>query len=154
MVSPYLENNQLIIHTRLIYHRLVTYYKFTSPKHPHNVTTTFTIQGNRVKSTNNPLGGSTQTSHSVRYLYNMRSPFPSCFLFSLSPALQGDFPDYIPTAEIEETYGNFFVRIDEERNENNYTCRKLLLRNDEIQVCYTFFLQSGPVELVACGSVV
>ena len=30
-----------------------------------------TIQGNIMKSTNNPLGGSTQTSHSVRYLYSM-----------------------------------------------------------------------------------
>ena len=33
----------------------------------HNVTATLTIQDNRVKSTNNPPGGSTQTSHSARY---------------------------------------------------------------------------------------
>lgn len=35
----------------------------------------------------------------------------------------------------EESYGNFCVRIEEERVENNYTCRKILLRNNEIEVC-------------------
>ena len=77
--------------------------------------------------------------------------------------VQGDFPDYIPTKttaeesgedgddkdkeeedgeeleeletkKLEEVYGNFYVRVEEERVENNYTCRKILLRNDEIPV--------------------
>ena len=61
--------------TRLIYHLsiylLQIYWSHPSHKLPHNVTATLAIQGNRVKSTNNPRGGSTQTSHSVRYLYRM-----------------------------------------------------------------------------------
>ena len=74
--------------------------------------------------------------------------------------MQGDFPDYIPTStaaegsgeeeeekeedseeleeletkKLEEVYGNFYVRVEEERFENNYTCRKILLRNNEIPV--------------------
>ena len=52
-------------------------YNFTFKYHPshkllHNITATLTIQGNRVKSTNNALDGSTQTSHSVCY-YTIQS---------------------------------------------------------------------------------
>ncbi|XP_066911356.1 receptor-type tyrosine-protein phosphatase epsilon-like [Clytia hemisphaerica] len=43
---------------------------------------------------------------------------------------EGDYPDYIPI-ESEQTFGHFHLRIDEERIENNYTCRKITLRNDE-----------------------